>query len=439
MDALQSTMEKALARLPGESREIRLKPWLFRVARNVCIDSLNIRREQVPSDGLELVSGSSVESEVSDRERLRGLLSDIGWLPEAQRSALVMRELNGLSFEDIGLALNCSAAAARQVVYEARLSLRELETGRGMLCDEARQAISSRDGRVMRGRKLRAHLRSCEECEGFRLALRGRQEDLRSLVPVLPAGVAASILGAIGGGGGGAGGGLLAAFGGGAAATGAGTKAVAILAVTAGIGAGTAGVIDRSAFGNAEPESSGTPAQGLIVGPARVAAPFSPVGTPVRSTARQSPSEADESSRDNGLKDSGGLPPEDADPDGTGLPGDPRERPEPPSGGSAAVPGPGEGVLGEGHSRGEHAPGRSEGGSPGRGEGRPAGIGKTVAGVTGSPGNAHGRQTENPRIPAPKPPPKAGKQGSSPAGPPATAGSSKPNGASGNGKSRSTP
>jgi RNA polymerase sigma factor (sigma-70 family) len=432
MDALQNTMEKALAGLPGESREIRLKPWLFRVARNVCMDSLNARREQVSSDGLELESGSSVESEVGDRERLRELLSDISWLPEGQRNALVMRELSGLSFEEIGLALDCSPAAARQVVYEARISLRELETGRGMLCDEARQGISSMDGRVMRGRKLRAHLRSCEECEGFRLALKGRQEDLRSLVPVLPAGAAASILGTIGGGG--VGGGLLAAFGGGAAATGAGTKAVAIIAVTAGIGAGTAGVVDRSASEEAERGSADVSRQNPIVDPERAGNSLIPVGTAVAGISQQPSSMAEGSTHDDGLKGAGGLPRDAADLDGIGLPGKPGERPEPPPAGSATdVAGPGNGAQGKGHGRSDLVPGKSEGGPPGRGAGRPAGIGKTGAGATGPPDHAQGGPAAVPRTPAPKPIPKDGKQGNNSPGPPGTAGGS------GNGKSRSTP
>lgn len=264
MDALQNTMTKALKRLPGETRKIRLKPWLFRVAHNESIDVIRSRRTVAGMSEIEAEESRGVESEVTDRERLRQLLADIAHLPDAQRSALVMRELNGLEFEEVGLALGSSAAAARQQVYEARLALQEQQLGRDMRCEDARQTISANDGRVLRARKLRAHLRSCDDCEAFRTALTTRQQDLRCLVPVIPAATAASILGALGGGsGGGFGGGLLALFGGSSASVGAGAKAVAIVAVTAGLGAGTIGVVESGRSGK-PPQTQGSPQVGSV-------------------------------------------------------------------------------------------------------------------------------------------------------------------------------
>jgi len=439
MDALQNTMTTALAKLPGESREIRLKPWLFRVARNECIDSLNARRDQISPDGLELEGGSRVESEVADRERLREILSDIGRLPEGQRSALVMRELNGLTFEDIGFALDCTPAAARQAVYEARLSLKELESGRGMLCDEARQAISSMDGRVMRGRRLRAHLRSCDECEGFRLALQARQKELRSLVPVVPAAAAASILGAIGGGGGGIGGGLLAIFSGGGAAAGAGTKAVAILAVTAGIGAGTAGVVNRIESAGKEPGSAVVSEPGPDSGPGQPsnsAIPVSITGSAIGDSDRPKVNGLGQSDRD---ENPGAWSRDPSDPDaknGSGLAG---EADPSPVGGPGAVPA-GEPTVGK-PGRSEQAPGRAEGGPPGKGAGRPAGTGGGNPGATpvGPPAHAQGRPAKGGQSPVPRPPTDSGKPGSASSGLPPSPGGSSPPGRGGKRKSAGTP
>lgn len=70
MDALQNTMGKALSKLPGESREIRLKPWLFRVVHNECIDTVEARRPTVDPAETQLECGTVVESEVANRERL---------------------------------------------------------------------------------------------------------------------------------------------------------------------------------------------------------------------------------------------------------------------------------------------------------------------------------------------------------------------------------
>ena len=107
-DALQNTMLKVLRALPGEGREIRLKPWLYRIAHNESIDLLR-RRRDTRELGAELAApGPPLAEELSARERLRQLLSDLDELPERQRGALVMRELAGLDFDGIATALGTS-------------------------------------------------------------------------------------------------------------------------------------------------------------------------------------------------------------------------------------------------------------------------------------------------------------------------------------------
>src|SRR5436190_8695485 len=203
-DALQATMAAALRSLPGETRPISLRPWLYRVAHNEAI-SIVRRREPLaePADlAWETVEG--VEAQADSRRRLRELVADLKTLPERQRSALVMRELSGLPYEEIGSALGASGAAARQTVYEARVALGELEAGREMECNEARRAISARDGRLLRGRRLRAHLRACQGCRDFRAAIPRRRAELQAISPPLPALAATGILASIIGGSGGA-------------------------------------------------------------------------------------------------------------------------------------------------------------------------------------------------------------------------------------------
>ena len=251
-DALQNTMAKALHSLPGERRDLQLKPWLFRVAHNECIDLIRGRKQTEDITGHELTAGEAVETTVVNRERLRQVLDDLEHLPERQRGALVMRELNGLSFEQIGRALETTPVAAKQQVYEARCALQEQAEGHGMDCESVRQVLSERDGRVTGGRRIKAHLRSCEACSDFKAGIQTRRNDLRSLVPPIPVALAASLAGTIGGSGGG--GGLSALLGigggGGAAAGGGAMKVVAIVAVTAGVGAGTVGVVEGTRDGN---------------------------------------------------------------------------------------------------------------------------------------------------------------------------------------------
>jgi RNA polymerase sigma factor (sigma-70 family) len=239
-DALQSTMVKVLRALPGEERKIELKPWLYRIAHNESIDLLRRRRETRGLDVEQVAPGYGLAEDAATRERLRRLLDDLEELPERQRQVLVMRELGGLGFEEIGTALATSGAVARQTLYEARQSLRQMEEGREMSCDLIAKALSDGDGRVTRRRDVRAHLRTCADCRAFREEIKGRERDLAVLSP-LPTVVAAGMLqGLLGGShGAAAGGGLAATLGGGAAKTfgaSAAAKGVATAAVVAAIG-----------------------------------------------------------------------------------------------------------------------------------------------------------------------------------------------------------
>jgi RNA polymerase sigma factor (sigma-70 family) len=262
-DALQNTMLKVLRALPGEGREIKLKPWLYRIAHNESIDLLR-RRRDTRELGAELVApGPPLVDELSSRERLRQLLSDLDELPERQRGALVMRELAGLDFAGIATALGTSPAVARQTLYEARLSLHQMDEGRGMDCATVTQALSDGDGRVTRRRDVRAHLRSCSYCQCFRSEIETRERSFAGLAP-LPAAAAAGLLhGLLGGGAASGGGGSAAgaAVAGGAAKTlgsSAALKSAAAVLAVAAIGTGAAdrgGLIDLGLLGGGNPKA----------------------------------------------------------------------------------------------------------------------------------------------------------------------------------------
>lgn len=262
-DALQNTMVKALRSLPGEQRQIQLKPWLYRVAHNESVELLRKRRYEAELDPELTAGGGELSDAAAARERLRRLLDDLGELPERQRAALVMRELAGLGFAQIGEALDTSAAVARQTVYEARLSLRQLEAGREMDCEKVTWQLSEADGRVLRRRDVQAHLRACAECREFRDSIASRRRDLAALAP-LPTAVSGGILHALlEGAGGNAGTGLT-----GAATVGAGkavatsvvVKSVATVAVVATIGVTAAdrgGLIDAGLPGDGGSRTTG--------------------------------------------------------------------------------------------------------------------------------------------------------------------------------------
>lgn len=275
-DALQNTMARVIQSLPGERRDLALKPWLFRIAHNESVELLRRSRpHSALSDALEM-PGPTLEQELSTREQLRQLASDLAGLPERQRGALLMRELSGLSYDEIATTFETTPAVAKQAVYEARRALHELAEGRDMDCESVRKLISERDRRMLRGRRIRAHLDGCVGCRDFRRGIEARRTQLAALAPPLPGVAVASIFSTlgIGSGGGGSGmGGLLSLAGAGTGkAVGAGTmaKVAAVVAVTGGVGAGAieTGVLDdEKAPASREVTQQARPSPGTFTAP----------------------------------------------------------------------------------------------------------------------------------------------------------------------------
>lgn len=130
-DVLQDAFAKALPALRrDDDAEIDLRPWLFRIVRNTALNDL---RDSPPSAEIlaeALAGGTDPATELERREELADLIKRLGALPEAQRAAIVMRELEGLGHDEIAAALGMSGGGARQAIYRARRALRD---GAGIL------------------------------------------------------------------------------------------------------------------------------------------------------------------------------------------------------------------------------------------------------------------------------------------------------------------
>lgn len=129
-DVTQDAFSKALLSLRRDDAEIDLRPWLFRIVRNTALNDL---RDSPPSPEFlaeAIAGGRNPAEELERREELTDLIERLQALPEPQRAAIVMRELEGLGHEEIAAALGMSGGAARQAIYRARRALRD---GAGML------------------------------------------------------------------------------------------------------------------------------------------------------------------------------------------------------------------------------------------------------------------------------------------------------------------
>jgi RNA polymerase sigma factor (sigma-70 family) len=124
-DVTQDAFSKALLALRGSEQEIELRPWLYRIVRNTALNDLRDSPPATVELGETMAGARSTAEEVERREELTELTDRLRALPDPQRAAIVMRELEGLSHEEIAAALGMSGGGARQAIYRGRQALRD--------------------------------------------------------------------------------------------------------------------------------------------------------------------------------------------------------------------------------------------------------------------------------------------------------------------------
>ena len=314
-DALQDVFVRAFKSLRASNRPVLLRAWLYRIAHNRCIDEL--RRPipvptQLDGDARPALSSTADQdpSVLAERgEAVARLVADVRMLPPPQRSALLMRELQGLSYQELSMTLGVSVPAVKSLLLRARTGLTDLRLARDTPCADIRLELAEAADRGVRmNARSRRHVRECNDCHAFHRRQRDLHKHLAALLPVGPLG---KLLGLFSfGGSGGAGGGMAvggASAGGGAAGSGVGgagviggltaVKVAAVVAAAAVIGtAGGAAVQAVSGPPPPPPLSSAqmpanaaqlTQTTGATVAPA---APASQTGSAIGSAGASSPS-----------------------------------------------------------------------------------------------------------------------------------------------------
>jgi RNA polymerase sigma-70 factor, ECF subfamily len=133
-DVCQETFLRAFRALPGFRGQAKFSSWLYRIALNLCRDWIRRERRaqvvQAPEnvDLLELASAlepsETVEDLVTRKDLARAVERAMASLPEEQRTAIVLKEYHGLTFQEIADLVGCPLSTVKTRLYQGLTVLR---------------------------------------------------------------------------------------------------------------------------------------------------------------------------------------------------------------------------------------------------------------------------------------------------------------------------
>lgn len=182
-DVTQEVFISVLRRLRDTERPIAFKPWIYQIAKNACIDELR-RARRVREVPLDMKRESDADGEdptwsvpgpdaaVETKQQLEDLRCAFRGLPELHHRILVLRELEGMSYVEIGERLGISRAVVESTLFRARRRLAEEydELISGRRCERTREVVDAWEGQTLRRlgaretRQLARHLAHCRPC-----------------------------------------------------------------------------------------------------------------------------------------------------------------------------------------------------------------------------------------------------------------------------------
>src|SRR5918998_1078329 len=180
-DVAQDVFMSALRRMRETERPIAFKPWIYEIAKNACIDQFRRSRrgEEVSYDAEEglgsadygrlVTKDPSPEVRFDQKQQLDHLRGAFGGLSETHHEILVMRELEGLSYREIGERLGMTRPAVESTLFRARRRLSEeyeqLVTGercqrvQAIIAGAGDAALGARDRK-----RVARHVSYCQPC-----------------------------------------------------------------------------------------------------------------------------------------------------------------------------------------------------------------------------------------------------------------------------------
>ena len=133
-DIKQDTFVKAHRTLPGFRGDCSLQTWLLKVAGNLCRDRIKSRARRGEVGMLPELEATLPDdrpsgadpAQILERKYMQGAVHRVlGGLPEAQRGLIVLRDIEGLSYQQIADILGCSVASVKLRLFRARRGFKE--------------------------------------------------------------------------------------------------------------------------------------------------------------------------------------------------------------------------------------------------------------------------------------------------------------------------
>jgi RNA polymerase sigma factor (sigma-70 family) len=265
-DVLQEVFAAAFNAVLADERDINVRPWLYRIARNRSLNHMR-RASAIGVDSMDVhysEHGLSTGDKVMRRESFRELIADVHELPETQRTALLLREIDALSYEQIADAMETTVPSVKSLLVRARISLAEAAEARKLSCEEVRLELGeAAEGLAKLSTPARRHVRGCERCAFFRKQLKDNNHALAMIMPVGPLLLVKKLLFAKLG--------STASAGGAHVAGGAGATVSATASATAGAGATAAAGAGASVTGGLVTAGAGALATKAVAGLAAAA------------------------------------------------------------------------------------------------------------------------------------------------------------------------
>lgn len=204
-DVVQDVLIRAHQALRKGDAPDELRPWLYRLTRNRAIDEVRRKRwgdESLDSD--HAFTGDAredPETVLRHKETVRRLVEDLADLPVNQRDALLARELDDQSPEQVAAHLGVSVMAVHKLASRARENLIKTRDARDAACLGIRSGLLDAHERGVRPSEHAVrHVRRCDGCHAYQRDLRSLTKELRALNPSFGLPILAALVKLVGGG-----------------------------------------------------------------------------------------------------------------------------------------------------------------------------------------------------------------------------------------------